>query len=140
MRLVLCLLLLPGLAVAEIYRWVDANGQVHYDQRPAAPGAQQVEVKPQVVERDEATIERQERTTRFYDARREEQAKATAAAAERQAQRAKECNELRRQLAAIPEGSRYYQSDAEGERSYYSDEQLDTARRLLRERVSERCN
>lgn len=140
MRVVLCLLLLPGLAVAEIYRWVDADGQVHYDQRPAVLGAEQVEVKPQVVERDAATIERQERTTRFYDARREEQAQASATAAERQAQRAKECNELRRQLAAIPEGGRYYQSDANGERSYYSDEQLDAARRQLRDRMSERCN
>ncbi len=106
MRVLLCLLLLPGLAMAEIYRWVDANGQVHFDQRPA-PGAEQVEVKPQVVERDAATVERQERTTRFFEARREEQAQASAAATERKNQQEKECGELRRQLAGIPAGGLY---------------------------------
>ncbi len=139
MRALLCLLLLPGLAVAEIYRWVDANGQVHFDQRPA-PGAEQIEVKPQVVERDAATIESQERATRFFEARRQEQAQASAAASERKAQRVKECSELRRQLAGIPEGWRYYETEANGERTYYSDAQLDAARRQLRDRMSERCD
>lgn len=139
MRLLYCLLLLPGLAAAEIYRWVDGDGQVHFGQRPAAPGAEQIEVKPQVVERDPATRERLERSERFYDARRQEQAQAAAAAAERRAKRDQECGELRRRLAQIPEGRRYYHSEANGERSYYSDEQLDAARRQLRDQVAERC-
>lgn len=139
MRMLLCLLLLPGLAAAEIYRWTDANGQVHFGQRPAVPGAEQVEVTPQVVERDAATREREARTERFYDARRDEQAQAAAASAERQAKRAQECRELRGKLARMPEGRRYFRLEANGERSYYSDEQLDAARRQLRDRVSERC-
>lgn len=140
MRVLLCLLLVPGLAAAEIYRWTDANGQVHFGQRPAAPGAQQIEVKPQVVERDQLTRERQERTDRFYDARREEQAQASALAAERQAKRAEECRELRKQLASIPQGRSYYRTEADGQRSYYSDEQVDTARQQLQGRVAERCS
>lgn len=140
MRVLLCLLLLPGLAAAEIYRWTDANGQVHFGQRPAAVGAEKVEVKPQVVERDQLTREREERTNRFYDARREEQAQASAVAAENQAKRAEECRELRNKLASIPEGRSYYRKEANGERSYYSDEQVDTARQQLQSRVSERCS
>lgn len=140
MRVLLCLLLLPGLAAAEIYRWTDANGQVHFGQRPAAPGAQQIEVKPQVVEQDQLTRERQERTDRFYDARREEQAQASVVAAEQQAKRTRECRELRNRLASIPEGRSYYRTEANGQRSYYSEEQVDTARQQLRERVAERCS
>ncbi|HZX17872.1 MAG TPA: DUF4124 domain-containing protein [Pseudomonas sp.] len=140
MRVLLCLLLLPGLAAAEIYRWTDANGQVHFGQRPAAAGAERVEVKPQVVERDQLTREREERTNRFYDARREEQVQASAVAAENQAKRAEECRELRNKLAAIPEGRSYYRKEANGERSYYSDEQVDTARQQLQSRVAERCS
>ncbi|MDM8350466.1 DUF4124 domain-containing protein [Pseudomonas sp. sp1636] len=140
MRLLLCLLLLPGLAAAEVYRWVDANGQVHFAQRPVAPGAEQVEVKPQVIERDEATRAREERTARFYEARRAEQAQASVASAGRKAQRVKECSELRSRLAQIAEGRRYFHAEANGERTYYSDEQLDTARRQLRERVSQHCS
>lgn len=140
MRLLLCLLLMPGLVSAEIYRWTDANGQVHFGQRPAAAGAEQIEVKPQVVERDQSTREREERATRFYDARREEQAQASAVAAEQQAKRAEECRELRKRLASIPEGRSYYRTEADGQRSYYSDEQLDTARQQLQRQVSERCS
>ena len=140
MRVLLCLLLLPGLAAAEIYRWTDANGQVHFSQRPTAAGAEQVEVKPQVVERDQLTREREERANRFYDARREEQAQASANVAEQQAKRAEECRELRNKLASIPEGRSYYRAEADGQRSYYSDEQVDTARQQLQSRVSERCS
>ncbi|WP_339907243.1 DUF4124 domain-containing protein [Pseudomonas guineae] len=140
MRVLLCLLLLPGLAAAEIYRWTDANGHVHFGQRPAVAGAEKVEVKPQVVERDQLTREREERTSRFYDARREEQAQASAVATERQVKRAQECRELSKRLASIPEGRSYYRDEADGQRSYYSDKQIDTARQQLQSRVAERCS
>lgn len=140
MRVLLCLLLLPGLAAAQVYRWVDANGHVHFDQRPVVPGAEQVEIRPQVIERDDLTRQREERTARFYEARRAEQAQASAVSAERQALRAQECAELRKRLAQIPEGRRYFHTEASGERSYYGDEQLDAARRQLRDQVSERCS
>ena len=64
-QLWLCTLLLPSLALAEVYRWTDANGRVHFGERPQA-GAVQVEVKPQVIQRDAATVEREARTERFF--------------------------------------------------------------------------
>ncbi|WPC06065.1 DUF4124 domain-containing protein [Pseudomonas benzenivorans] len=139
MRAWLCLLLLPGLAAAEIYRWVDDQGQVHFGQRPAAAGAEQVEVRPQVIERDAATRERLERTERFYDARRQEQAEADASSAQRRAKRDQECSDLRHRLAQLPEGRRYYREEASGERTYYSDEELDAVRRRLRQSLTDRC-
>jgi hypothetical protein len=136
--LLLVALLLPALAAAEIYRWTDAQGRVHFGQRPGA-GAEPVEVKPQVVERDAHTREREARSQRFFDARREEQQQAAAAAAEQREARAAECRDLHRRLAQIPEGFSYYRTDANGERIYYSDEETDTARRQLRTRIAERC-
>ncbi|MDH1262142.1 DUF4124 domain-containing protein [Pseudomonas sp. GD03944] len=141
MRVLLCLLLMvPGLVAAEIYRWTDANGRVHFGQRPAVEGAEQIQVKPQVVETDQATRERMERMERFYDARRQEQAQDSAASAERRSKQQQECSELRHRLAQMPEGRRYFRQEANGDRTYYSDEQLDAARRQLRDRVSERCS
>jgi hypothetical protein len=131
--------LLPSLAAAEIYRWTDEQGQVHFGQRPVA-GAETVQVKPQVVERDQHTREREARSQRFYDARREEQQEAAAAATAQREERANECRDLRRRLAQIPEGFSYYRTDANGERIYYSDEETDTARRQLRERIAQRCS
>lgn len=137
-RLLLIATLLPALATAEIYRWTDEQGRVHFGQRPVA-GAEPVQVRPQVVERDEHTREREARTQRFYDARREEQQQSAATAAAQRAERASECQDLRRRLAQIPEGFSYYRTDANGERIYYSDEETDTARRQLRERIAQRC-
>ncbi|AYC34116.1 DUF4124 domain-containing protein [Pseudomonas cavernae] len=143
MRQLLCTVLLsvtvlPGLASAEIYRWTDAQGQVHFDQRPQA-GAEQVEVKPQVVERDAATREREARTERFYDARRQEQEQATSQSSERQAKREQECSKLRDQLEQVSQGGRYYHEDAAGQRVYYSDAEISAVQRQLRERVVQRC-
>lgn len=39
------LMLVSVAAAAEIYRWVDANGKVHYSDRPVANDAQSVEVR-----------------------------------------------------------------------------------------------
>ncbi|MBC9251773.1 hypothetical protein A9179_16000 [Pseudomonas alcaligenes] len=139
-KLLLCFLLLPGLAGAEIYRWTDANGQVHFGEQPGGAGAQQIEVKPQVVERDDATRQREERTEQFYEARRQEKAQADAKSAEARAQRAQECKELRSQLAEIQRGGRYFVTDKNGERSYISDKEIDGARNRLSSRIAERCS
>ena len=130
--------LLPTLAAAEIYRWTDEQGRVHFGQRPVA-GAETVQVRPQVVERDAHTLEREARSQRFYEARREEAQQAAAAASAQREERASECGDLRRRLAQMPEGYSYYRTGANGERIYYSDEETDAARRQLRERIAQRC-
>ena len=139
MRWLLLLLVLPALAQAQIYRWVDAKGRVHFSQHPVTADAQAVEVDPQVIERDAATRERNARLERFQEARREEQAQAAQQRQQRRNEQMQNCRELRQQLASMPEGRRYYQDDGQGGRHYYSDEQLDAARLQLRSRLSEQC-
>ena len=126
-------------AMAGIYRWVDPEGNVHFDARPR-PGAEQVEVRPQVVERDDATRERQAHTERFFDARRQERQAADEAAGARQAQREQECHQLSERLARLSHGGRYFSADAKGERVYYSDEEIGAARRQLASRISQNCS
>ncbi|GAC1031910.1 DUF4124 domain-containing protein [Pseudomonas sp. No.21] len=137
-RLLLLVVLLPGLASAEIYRWTDASGKVHFSERPQA-GAQQVQVKPQVVERDEATREREQRTEQFFDARRQEQAEAQRKAADARNQRQQQCGKLRSDLARLREGASFYRLDEKGERQYYSDGEIDAARRQLTAEISQHC-
>jgi len=139
-RALVGLLLFPCLAFAQVYRWVDETGQVHFGQQPQGANAQPVEVRPQVVERDAATQEREERAERYFQARRDEQAQAAQARREQQAQLVKECTQLRAQLASMPEGRRYFHQGANGERHYYTDQQLDAARRQLRDQLSGRCH
>ena len=137
--MVLCAVLLPGVAAADIYKWTDANGRMHFDQRPVS-GATPVVVKPQVIERDDATRQRQERTDNFYNARRDEQAQAEQRASKQQAEVDHYCASLRSKLAQIPAGSTYYSVNDKGDRKYYSDQQLDTARRQISERLAQSCS
>jgi len=130
--------LLPALATAEIYKWTDAQGRVHFDQR-AVSGATPVQVKPQVIETDEATRQRQQRSENFYKARRDEQTQADQRAAKQAEQDAQTCSNLRRELSKIPPGSSYYTADAKGERVYYSDAEIDAARRELSQQISQQC-
>ncbi|MCW3149940.1 DUF4124 domain-containing protein [Stutzerimonas stutzeri] len=140
MRVLLLLLaLLPPLATAQIYRWTDAEGRVHFGQRPAA-GAEQVEVRPQIIERDEATRQREERSEKFFDARRQEQQADAAQVGKQRAQREKECRGLREELAVLQRGGRYFRTDAAGERVYYSESEIEKARQQLASRIRQRCD
>jgi hypothetical protein len=135
----LCILLLPCIASAEIYRWTDANGQVHFGEAPRA-GAVQVEVKPQAVQQDAAAAERQQRSERFFQARREEQQQAAEKNQELRAKSAQECQQLREQYAQLARGGTFYKVDAQGERQYYDEAKVDSARSRLKERLAQRCN
>ena len=138
-NLLLLFMLVPLMATAEIYRWVDAQGQVHFGARPAS-GAERIEVRPQVVERDEATREREGRARRFFEARREEQQAAVQMAGEERARRGEECGRLRNELSKLAQGGRFYRIDANGDRVYYSDEEVNTARRQLASRIDHYCS
>jgi len=137
--LLLTLILMPALASAQIYRWTDAEGRVHFGQRPPA-GAEQIEVRPQVVERDDQTREREARSERFFDARRQEQQGAREQASQTRAAREQECQSLRSQLSQLQLGGRFFRNDAAGERVYYSDSELEAARQRLAARISQVCN
>ncbi|MNF80044.1 hypothetical protein D3C84_622770 [compost metagenome] len=138
-HLLCCLLLAPAVAGAEIYRWTDAQGQVHFSEKPQA-GAEQVAVKPQVVERDQATREREERATKYFDARRDEQAVAATRAAQAREQQHKRCGQLREQQDQLSVGGPFYRLDERGERQYYTDGQIETIRRQLAESMARECD
>jgi hypothetical protein len=138
-RLILLLVLLPGLASAQIYRWTDAQGHVHFSQQPVA-GATPVEVRPQVIERDQATREREAGAARFFKARRDEQAEAAAREAEARSKRAGHCAKLRAQLAELGRGRLFFSTSEQGERKYYSDGEVAAARSRLEASIRENCS
>jgi len=95
---------------------------------------------PQVVERDDQTREREARSERFFDARRQEQQAAREQASQTRAAREQECQSLRSQLSQLQLGGRFFRNDAAGERVYYSDSELEAARQRLAARISQVCN
>lgn len=136
--LILLCVMLPGVATAQIYRWTDEQGRVHFGQRPGA-GAIPVEVRPQVIERDQATRDREAGATRFFDARREERAEALERAAEAQAEVAQKCGTWREQLDQLARGRLFFHADEQGERQYYSDGEVAVARSRLQALIDQNC-
>ena len=138
-RMLMLLLLLPPVSGwAEIYRWTDANGQVHFGEQPG-PGAERVEVKPQVMERDAATRESEERLRKVLDARQQEQDAVAQKQASKNAQRNEECGKLRETLSNLQQSGSFFSENADGERTYYSDQQVEDARSLLSGQIASKC-
>lgn len=136
--LILALLCLPTVASGQIYRWVDEQGQVHFESRPR-PGAERVEVRPQVVERDAATRERQARTGHLHEVSRQERQEAEQTARKQREQREQSCQTWRDELETLSRGGRFFYTDAKGERVYYSEQEIGGARQRLAERIASDC-
>jgi Domain of unknown function (DUF4124) len=94
---------------AEIYKWVDEDGKVHFGDKPFgtadAEAAEKIEVKDayQPAERSEEEIERarQEQASRWMDEqaeRREEEEKLSAERAERKKKKTEECARLQKRI------------------------------------------
>jgi hypothetical protein len=129
----------------EIYKWIDENGNVHYEDRPI--GAGNVERVAEVRSRNTDTV--------AVAARVEGQRKARAAAqqvdseapgdmskedlrAERQA-RHEQCQSYRNKLQAFLTAPRMYEQDAAGERSYLDEDEIMAARSKVEEKIQEYC-
>ena len=153
-RIALTLLLaaaMTGASAAEIYKWVDADGNIHYGDRPVGDGmtqSTQVEVVAIATRRTDpeqvkAGVEaRHERDNARADARaereaakqEEEQARAEAAA------RAEKCTAYRARLEKFTFSRRLYRLDDDGERQYLDDAQMADARAQVQKQVEEYCS
>ena len=135
---VLTLTMLPALACAQIYRWTDANGQVHFGQHAPA-SAEQIEVRPQVVERDSQTREREAHSQRLSHARADEQRQAQEQADAQQATRNSQCQEAYARREQLARGGKFYRESSQGERHFYQDTEVDAARQQLDAFIARQC-
>ncbi len=139
------LLLLPllstcalGQAEAQIYRWVDAQGQVHFDQRPRQ-GAEQIEVRPQVVEREEHVRESEQNRQRLFDVREQERAEQRELNAQLRQQQSARCAKLREQLALYDKRVFWYEEDANGRRVEVPSDRVQASKNALLAQLREGC-
>ena len=130
----------------EIYKWTDAEGNVHYVDRPTGnPTEQRLDI---VSSRTDSTaVQASIQARRDRQATREEQRakadEAAQAAAEEQAaqeQRQKECAQHRARMESYLQARRLYREDESGERVYLDDEQILQARAKVQEKIQETCD
>jgi len=110
------LLLGPQAAARDVYKWVDANGKVHYGDRPEAAAAKKLEVRAAEPTPDENAAARDEKTRRLlkqFEQERAEDAEAQARIAEEKAMRRENCLKARDLLEKYRNASYLYE-DGEG--------------------------
>lgn len=127
-----------GFADAQIYRWVDAQGQVHFDQRPRQ-GSEQVEVRPQVIQREDHVRQSEQNRQRLFDVREQEREQQRAQNTQQRQQQTERCEQMREQLARFEGRVYWYEEDASGRRVEVSNEQVRASRDALQKQLRERC-
>lgn len=96
---------LPALAMAEMYKWVDDQGRVHFsDKKPAHAQAQDISesVKQQNIDYGSTKVEQQlQRIERNQAAKQTEQQQRTAHQSNQDQERERSCKEARKHLRVI---------------------------------------
>lgn len=135
-----------GAMANEIYKWIDADGNVHYEDRPTGAATEErLDLTYRATDRSSV----QARVKSRVDAQTaREEAKSIAAAAEQEAaenaaaekQRSDRCDRARARLESYLQARRLYRTDDNGERVYLDDSQSQEARRKAEEQIAEFCS
>jgi hypothetical protein len=119
-------LLLTAAASAGVYTWTDAQGRVHYSDKPVA-GAQTLDIKTNPT--DPTRIAAQQKQTdeqQAADAQEQQKTAEAAKVSEGDAKKREEnCQKAHARLAAITGAQRPYRTQPDGERHYLSSEDID---------------
>jgi hypothetical protein len=142
--LVTFLILLSLPAHAGVYKWTDANGQVHFgDRPPAEKPAKEVTINTAPPGEDAAANERIRKMNEFLDQRQAEREvrQAEEAKIQRQAEiQDARCRKLRAQLKHMASVSTFYNLNEDGERVFVSEEDNTRIRERFSQRVKQACN
>ena len=139
------LLAVSGAAFADqVYRWVDKDGHVHYSQTPPSStdvNAQTLNITPPAPDpttlRNEQTLAKQidEKNKQAQDAQQKAQAEA-----QKQAQQKQQCDSMRSRLQILLQSARLATVDAQGNKTYVSDDARAKQEQQLQDQISKDCS
>lgn len=139
--------LISGSAFAgEIYKWTDADGNVHYGDRPTTTApVERVAISSRSTDTAAVTARRQAHdelqvSRAEKKAERAEADKAAADAKAEEENRAQQCEMYRARMQSFLQAPRLYREDESGERVYLDDEQILAARAKVQDKIQETCN
>ncbi len=136
---------MPLAGASEIYKWTDAEGNVHYGDRPSGVASEErVAIASQRTDAArvqagiDARLERQATRDEARQARETEDAE-RAEEEKKSAERAAACEENRQRLNTFDEAARLYREDENGERVYLDESEREAAKQRARELINEHC-
>ncbi|MGD8478050.1 MAG: DUF4124 domain-containing protein [Burkholderiales bacterium] len=137
-------------SAGEMYRWVDENGQVHYSDQPPPANARSIKslnsegINPPPSADDEVDAEpsyaQQEKAFEERQAQRAEERAEAARKKQEEEERKKNCELARSNYNTVNSGGRVMRVNAQGEREYLNDEEIDKAAAEARSNVEKWCN
>jgi len=131
-------------AAADVYRWVEKDGHVHFGDRPPPGSAERITV-PVAPAPDAGLKNRRLRRQRLLDAFEEErrlQEQAAKEAAQEAERRRQYCRQAQDRLRGIEASRRVYEMDEQGNRAYrwWNDNEKDQAIAEARRAVQQYCD
>ncbi|MDH3527315.1 MAG: DUF4124 domain-containing protein [Gammaproteobacteria bacterium] len=135
------LMLCASAAAGEIYKCSDAQGKVHYGDRPCGDNAS-VFVPRAAPQADAGVDQRRRKTERLLDALGEERRQEQQAAEERRMEAEKRrlnCQRARVRLRQFSEASALYHVDEAGNRSVFTDAEREASTQEARAAVAQWC-
>jgi hypothetical protein len=133
---------LPLDALAEVYKWTDDQGQVHYTQSPPAGGGTADVIKPPPKVDTEGALKKLEDQKKQAETQRESQLKAAEEKKKTEqaaAGREKQCEEARSRLAGLTNAPRIYKFDPQGNRQWMDDAERQSAIAETQKNITEFC-
>jgi hypothetical protein len=137
----------------EVYRWVDANGKVHFsDKAPTSSGAGHGAVKVETLDLPEQgpayaapdiseseRMQRQQRLVNMLEQERLAKQRAKAEAKQKEQELASRCERFRNRLKYMDEVNRFYKEQPDGTRTYLNDAEADKLRADRKRQYVEEC-
>jgi hypothetical protein len=138
------LMLASAMASAEVYKWLDADGNVHYGDRPPGTGSDSQSVTlPPAPTKDADHEQRsllQRRLLEAIDSERAERDQVQSELAAAKRERALKCEKARLDLARFERANIVYTNDESGARIYMSDDERREATANARLWLEKHCH
>ena len=133
-------------AYAELYKWVDEQGKVHYSDQPASgkvKSEKKLEIRNQPAAAPAASANKSWQEKNLEYKKRQSSAADAEAKKQKEAQEAKakieNCDKAKKNLKTLEDGVRIYSYNDKGERSSMDDAQRTKAMDDARKAASEWC-
>ena len=142
--LVTILFLFPTIGQSEIYKWIDENGNVHFDDRPGSGNKEKIEIKTTETSSSPNTelqdrVKQEKQLLEIYEEERQENKLIKAEQREEKMELKKKCAQAKDYKRTLDESYGLYFLDEEGERVNLSAEEKDAELREIKEFIKKNC-
>ena len=126
---------------AEVYRWIDENGNTHFSDQPHANATRHkiTASKPAGIGISNRQLQKQKELLDDFQEKRETQQQQALQQKKRQAITDKNCTTLKNRLRTYQEVDYLYTRDDAGEKQHLSNQQKNKEEQKLRTLIDERC-